>query len=174
MEKLSNLFRKVKLLILDVDGVLTKGEIIYDSSGKELKVFNVKDGLGVYIIGKAGIKVVLLTAKDSKAVRKRAHDMGADLYGGVLPKEKVLSVIKKKYNVTDKEICFVGDDLIDIGVMRKVGLPIAVKDAPEDVRKAAVYVTKHKGGEGAVREVIERILKSKGLWEKSLKKAVFS
>ncbi len=174
MKRVKNLFKKVKLLILDVDGVLTKGEIIYDSLGKELKIFNVKDGLGVYIIGKAGIRVVLLTAKDSGVVRKRARDMGADLYGGVLPKEKVLSAIKKKYKVANSEICFVGDDLIDIGVMRKVGLPIAVKDASEEVKKVAVYVTKHKGGEGAVREVIEHILKSKGIWKKSLEKVAFS
>jgi len=168
VKKAEYLFRKVKLLILDVDGVLTKGEIIYDSLGRELKVFNVKDGLGIFLLVKAGIKVVLLTARDSAVVRRRAKDMGADVYGGVLPKEKLLGEIRKRYRVATSEICFVGDDLIDIGIMRKIGLPVAVGDACKEVKRVAQYVTQHKGGKGAVREVVELILKSKGIWRESL------
>ena len=168
-KNIKTLFKKVKLLVLDVDGVLTKGEIIYGSLGDEFKIFNVKDGLGIFILAKAGIKTVLLTAKDSKIVRRRAKDMGADIYAGILPKESLLPRIRKKYGVGNDYICFVGDDLIDIGVMKRVGVPIAVYGAPSEVKKVSVYVTKKRGGEGAVREVVEKILKSKNIWENVLK-----
>ncbi|MCM8774182.1 MAG: HAD-IIIA family hydrolase [Candidatus Omnitrophica bacterium] len=164
----SSIFGKIKLLLLDVDGVLTKGEIIYDSEGRELKVFDVKDGLGIYLLGKMGIKVILVTAKDSSVVRKRAIDMGVEVYAGILPKESILSKIEKDYSVGSNEICFVGDDLIDIGIMKKVGVPVAVKNAAKEVKDIAVYVTKHKGGEGAVREIGELILKSKKLWYRAI------
>ena len=159
------LFNRVKLLILDVDGVLTKGEIIYGSSGEEYKSFNVKDGLGVFLLMSSGIKTILLTAKESKAARRRAEDMGADIYAGILPKESLLPQIRERYNVSNEDICFVGDDLIDIGVMSKVGVPVAVYDAPDEVKNISLYVTKKRGGEGAVREVVEKILKSKGMWK---------
>ena len=121
-ESLRKLFSKVKLLVLDVDGVLTRGEIIYDNKGGELKIFNVKDGLGIFLLGKAGIKTVLLTAKDGSVVRRRAKDMGvAEVIGGMLPKEKMLGVLSKKYKVNNEEMCFIGDDLIDLGVIRDVG-----------------------------------------------------
>jgi 3-deoxy-D-manno-octulosonate 8-phosphate phosphatase (KDO 8-P phosphatase) len=163
----SALFRKVKLLILDVDGVLTRGEIIYDSQGRELKIFNVKDGLGVFLLEKLGVKTVLLSAKGSSLLRKRAQDMKvAEVLGGILPKEKVLGKIKKKYKVKEAEICFVGDDLIDLGMMEKAGVAVAVSDAVPQVKRASDYITKKKGGEGAVREVIDLIFKAKGLEKK--------
>ncbi|MFH1768735.1 MAG: HAD-IIIA family hydrolase, partial [Candidatus Omnitrophota bacterium] len=168
-KKVKELFKRVKLLLLDVDGVLTKGEIIYDSQDGEAKIFNVKDGLGVSLLGRMGINVVLITAKNSPVVRRRAKDMRADIYGGILPKEDLLPQLEKKYSVNSQQICFVGDDLIDIGIMRRVGIPVAVSDASFEVRKTAVYVTCHKGGEGAVREIVELILKSKSLWHKAIK-----
>lgn len=169
-KKLSDKFRKVKLLISDVDGVLTKGEIIYDTRGNELKIFNVKDGLGVSLLSRMGLPTVLLTARDSEVVKKRAKDMGvSEVIGGVLPKVKVLEDIKKRYGVSEEEICFLGDDLIDIGVMKKVGVPVAVGDAPPEVKRASVYVTGLKGGHGAVREVAEAILKAKRLWSELVK-----
>ena len=158
-------FEKIKLLILDVDGVLTRGEIIYDNEGRELKAFNVKDGLGIFLLGTLGIPTILLTARASSVVERRARDMRvAEVIGGILPKVKVLDRIKKKYRVKEDQLCFVGDDLIDIGVMKKVGLPIAVGDAPLEVKKSAVYITKNHGGQGAVREVVELILKARKLW----------
>ena len=165
--KVSNLFKKVKLLVLDVDGVLTGGEIIYDNQGRELKVFNVKDGLGVYLLGRAGIKTVLLSARSSKVLTYRARDMRvAEVIGGVLPKEKALSRIKKKHKVKENQICFIGDDLIDLGVIKRVGLGVAVSDAPSEVKKSASYVTVKKGGQGAVREVVDLIIKHKSLESK--------
>ena len=156
------------MVIFDVDGVLTRGEIIYDNLGRELKAFNVKDGLGVFLLRRAGIRVVLLTAKDSKALRRRAQDMGVKVYAGILPKESQLPQIRDKYKVRNNQICFVGDDLIDIGIMKKVGLPVAVADASPEVRKTSLYITRCRGGEGAGREVVELILKSQGLWDKAL------
>ncbi|MCD6583807.1 MAG: HAD-IIIA family hydrolase [Candidatus Omnitrophica bacterium] len=167
MSKILERFKRVKLLVLDVDGVLTKGEIIYDNQDKELKIFNVKDGLSVFLLNKVGINTIFLTAKNSKVVRKRAKDMGVrEVIGGILPKSKAIEKIKKKYKLKKDEICFIGDDLIDISAMKRVGLPIAVRDAPREVKSCALYVTKNRGGEGAVREVVEHILKAKNLWKK--------
>ena len=158
------LFEKVKLLILDVDGVLTKGEIIYDDKGRELKIFNVKDGLWIFLLSKLGIKTIFLTAKNSPVVQRRARDMNVgEIIGGILPKESILGNIKKKYKVMEKDICFIGDDLIDLGLMQKVGMPVAVNDAPAAVKSIATYITRKKGGEGAVREIVDLIIAAKKL-----------
>ncbi len=165
------IFSQVKLLVLDVDGVLTKGEIIYDNEGRELKMFNVKDGLGIFLLHLSGIPTLLLSARDSHILRKRGKDMRVcEVIGGTLPKNKMLPGILKKYKVSKKEICFVGDDLIDISIMKEVGAPVAVRDAHSEVKKHASYVTSGKGGEGAVREVAESILKARGLWKPLLQK----
>ncbi|MCD6540088.1 MAG: HAD-IIIA family hydrolase [Candidatus Omnitrophica bacterium] len=154
--------KKIRLLILDVDGVLTEGSIIYDNKGRELRIFNVKDGLGVFLLTQRGFPVVILTAKDSKIVKKRARDMGInDVFSGY-PKEEVLDKIIKKYKVGLEEVAFVGDDLIDIEVAKRVGFSIAVNDAAEDLKKTVDFVTENKGGKGAVREVTEIILQAKG------------
>ncbi|MDD4955295.1 MAG: HAD-IIIA family hydrolase [Candidatus Omnitrophica bacterium] len=166
----NNLFKNVKLLILDVDGVLTRGEIIYDDKGREFKVFNVQDGLGVSLLGKAGIKTILLTARDSAVVHRRAKDMRvSEVIAGVLPKESVLASICAKYKVKPKDICFVGDDLIDVGLMERIGVPATVSDAPKAVKKYASYVTKRGGGKGAVREIIELIWQAQHLEDRILK-----
>jgi len=150
--------------MLDVDGVLTRGEIIYDDDGHELKHFNVKDGLGVVLLNKMGIKTLIVTAKDGHVVRKRASDMRVvEVIAGVLPKESILSEVMKKYGVKLSEMCFVGDDLIDIGLIEKVGVGVAVNDAQAIVKKSADYVTQKCGGEGAVREVVDLILKARKL-----------
>lgn len=163
------IFRKVKLLILYVDGVLTKGEIIYDDRGRELKIFNVKDGLGIFLLGKAGIQTVLLTARDSAVVRRRAKDMRvSEVIGGIIPKESALSKILLKYKVKPENICFMGDDLIDVGLMERVGVPVTVSDAPQTIKNYATFITSKKGGEGAVREVVELIFKAQNLENKVL------
>ena len=165
-EELKARFRKVKLLILDVDGVLTDGRIIYDSSGKDSKFFDVHDGLGVYVLHKFGINTVIITAKKSKTIPPRSKDMRvAEVFADIFPKTKVLGKIIKKYQVAIDEICFVGDDLVDLSLMRKIGLPIAPANASPDIKEAAAYVTDCRGGRGAVREVAELILKSQGKWK---------
>jgi len=165
-EELKTRFKKIKLLLLDVDGVLTDGRIVYDSHGKDLKFFDVHDGLGVYVLHKSGIKTVLITAKGSKAIKPRAKDMRVEeVFSDVFPKTKVLDKILKKYKVSLSEICFMGDDLVDLALMHKVGLPVAVANACADIKEAASYVTNRLGGRGAVREVAEIILKSQGKWK---------
>lgn len=158
--------KKVKLLLLDVDGVLTDGRIVYDSRGQDLKFFDVHDGLGVYLLKKAGIKTILITAKGSRAIRPRAKDMQVEeVFEDISPKTSVLDRILKKYNLKLDEVCFVGDDLVDLCLMKKVGFPIAVFNAASEIKKVASYITLKEGGRGAVREVAELILKSQGRWE---------
>jgi 3-deoxy-D-manno-octulosonate 8-phosphate phosphatase (KDO 8-P phosphatase) len=161
---------KIKLLLLDVDGVLTDGRIIYDSRGRDSKFFDVHDGLGVYVLHKSGIKTVLITAKSSKTITPRAKDMRvAEVFADIFPKSAVLDKILKKYGVGPDEVCFVGDDLVDLSIMRKVGLPVAVANAAAEIKEVAGFITARFGGRGAVREVAELILKSQGKWEDILK-----
>ncbi len=161
--------RKIKLLMLDVDGVLTDGRIIYDSKGRDAKFFDVHDGLGVYLLNKMGIKTILVTAKGSKSILPRAKDMRVErVFADITPKTIVLDKVIKEYGLGCEEICFVGDDLVDLGVMKRVGLPIAVFNAAQDIKKAAFYITIRHGGRGAVREAAELILKAKGLWDEAL------
>jgi 3-deoxy-D-manno-octulosonate 8-phosphate phosphatase (KDO 8-P phosphatase) len=157
--------KKVKLLLLDVDGVLTDGRIIYDSRGRDLKFFDVHDGLGVYLLKKARINTVLITAKGSRTIRPRARDMRvAKVFANISPKTRVLDRILKEFKVDVSEACFVGDDLVDLCLMKKVGFPIAVLNAAPEIKQAASYITLREGGRGAVREVCELILKAQGKW----------
>jgi len=168
-EELTARFRKVKLLILDVDGVLTDGRIVYSSCGRDSKFFDVHDGLGVYVLHKFGINTVIITAKSSKTISPRAKDMRvAEVFADIFPKTRVLDKILKKYRLLASEICFIGDDLVDLSLMRKIGLPIAPANASCDVKEAAAYVTVCQGGRGAVREVAELILKSQDKWKSVL------
>ncbi len=158
--------KKVKILLLDVDGVLTDGRIIYDSEGHDMKFFDVHDGLGVCALKKAGIKTILITAKGSRAIGPRARDMQVEgVYENSSPKTAALEKILKKYKADIQEICFVGDDLVDLCLMKRVGLPIAVFNAAPEIKQAASYITLKLGGRGAVREVSELILKAQGKWE---------
>ncbi len=170
LKSLKDKVKKVKILLLDVDGVLTDGRIIYDSRGNELKFFDVHDGLGVYLLRKMGIKTILITAKGSKATKPRAKDMHVEtVYENILPKTKVYEKIRKEYGLKDEEICFVGDDLVDLCVLKRAGFAVATHNACEDIKAVASYVTKKDGGRGAVREVAELILKVKGLWAQALR-----
>ncbi len=165
-EELKARFKKIKLLLLDVDGVLTDGRIIYDSRGRDSKFFDVHDGLGVFVLHKSGIKTILITAKSSKTIKPRAKDMRVtEVFADIFPKTAVLERILKKYNVSLDEICFMGDDLVDLSLMRKVGLPVAVANASSEIKEAAIFITNRSGGRGAVREVAELILKSQGKWK---------
>ncbi len=142
------------MLLLDVDGVLTDGRIIYDSRGRDMKFFDVHDGLGVYMLKKAGIKTILITAKGSKTIQHRARDMRVEeVFADVSPKTKALDKILKKHKVGMDEICFVGDDLVDLCMMKRVGFSVAVFNACPQIKQAASYITIRHGGRGAVREV---------------------
>lgn len=157
--------KKVKLLILDVDGVLTDGRIIYDSKGRDSKFFDVHDGLGVYLLKMAGIKTILITARGSKTIKHRAKDMQVEeFYEDIFPKTKILDKILEKHKIAKDEICFIGDDLVDLSIMKAIGFPVAVANGCQEIKDAARYVTQKSGGRGAVREIAELILKTQGKW----------
>jgi 3-deoxy-D-manno-octulosonate 8-phosphate phosphatase (KDO 8-P phosphatase) len=169
-QSLIDKIKKIKVLLLDVDGVLTDGRIIYDSCGRDSKFFDVHDGMGVYLLKKSGISSVLITAKGSRAIKPRAKDMLVDfVFEDISPKTSVLAKIIKIYKVTPDELCFVADDLVDLCLMKKVGFPVAVANAAPEIKKAALLVTAQSGGRGAVRELAELILKTQGKWEQALK-----
>lgn len=158
-EKLKN----IKLLVLDVDGVLTDGRIIYGDAGDELKCFDVQDGFGIYLLSKVGIRTVIITAKKSPVVRRRAKESHvAKVYQNALDKGKVYEKVKRRFRVKDEEVCFIGDDLLDLPVVVRAGFSVGVPNAVEEVRKRCHYITERKGGRGAVREVVDLILKSQG------------
>ena len=163
--------KRTKLLLLDVDGVLTDGSIIYSDSGAETKVFNVKDGLGIKLLMKAGVQVGIVTNRTSKTLNHRCNNLGISLiFDGVRDKASVLELISKQTGLPAEDIAFVGDDLIDLPLLRRVGLSIAVADAHETVIENVDMVTSAKGGAGAVREICEAILKAQGLWDKILER----
>ncbi len=155
--------RKVKLILMDVDGVLTEGRLYYTDSGETVKVFDVRDGLGIKMVQRVGIRTGVITGRESEALRRRLEELGIEeIHMGNYKKEEVLESILRRLSLSPEEVAFIGDDLVDVPVMRRVGFPVAVRDAPYEVRRHAVYVTRSKGGRGAVREVAELILKLSG------------
>jgi len=163
--------KKIKLLLLDVDGVLTNGGIIYNDSDAETKVFNVKDGLGIKLLMEAGIHLGIITGRRSNALYSRCKDLGINhIYDGVDNKIDVLDELLDQSGVSAEEVAFIGDDLPDLCLMKAIGLPIAVSDAHKTILDNAAMVTSAKGGHGAVREACEAILKAKGLWEDILER----
>ena len=166
-----NKLKKIKLLLLDVDGVLTDGGIIYHDNGAETKVFNVKDGLGIRLLLEAGIHLGIITGRRSNALSFRCKDLGINLiYDGVKNKIDVLDALLDQTGVSAEEVAFIGDDLPDLRLMKTIGLSIAVGDAHKMILDNADMVTSANGGQGAVREVCETILKAKGLWENILER----
>ena len=172
MTALDRKLKKIKVLALDVDGVLTDGKIIIDNAGKEIKNFDVKDGYAIVLFRKAGYQTAIISARKAIPVTARAKDLLIDrVYQNAYPKINFYQKLLKDMRVKDEEVCFVGDDLPDLQVIKQAGLGVAVNDAVLEVKRAADYVTKKKGGRGAVREVIELILKAQGKWEHIVKSA---
>ena len=162
---------KVKLLLLDVDGVLTDGRIIMDHKGREIKAFNVRDGHGLRLLREAGIEVAILTGRSSPVVQKRADDLGILwVRQGVHDKVGAYQEIARKMGITDDEACFIGDDLVDIPLLKRVGIPIVVADGAPEAKRFARYVTQSSGGKGAVREVCDLLLQTQGKWEAVLRR----
>jgi len=162
--------KKVKLLILDVDGVLTPGDIILDDKGKEIKVFNVLDGFGIVLFQRAGYKTAILSARTTAAVRVRAKDLKmTKICQDAYPKIKVYKQLLREFKLKDAQVCFIGDDIPDLEVLKRAGFSVAVPNAVDEVKREVDHVTKRKGGHGAVREVIELILKTQGKWSGILK-----
>ncbi len=161
--------QKIKLLVMDVDGVLTDGTIALNNEGSEIKLFNVQDGYGLVLLREAGIKTAILSARSSGAVTIRGKDLKIDkICQDAYPKQGVYRQLIQELGLTDEDVCFVGDDLPDLAVLRRVGVAVAVPNAVGEVKEAAHYITKSHGGRGAVREIVELILKVQGKWEKIL------
>jgi 3-deoxy-D-manno-octulosonate 8-phosphate phosphatase (KDO 8-P phosphatase) len=164
-------FKKIKLLLLDVDGVLTDGSIIYDDAGSQIKAFNVRDGLGIRLLMLSGVQVGIATGRRSKALLHRCENLGISLIlDGLSTKTDVLSTIYQQTGFLPDEIAFIGDDLMDLPLMKKTGVSIAVADAHELIRLHADMVTHASGGKGAVREICETILKARNQWDTVIKR----
>jgi len=158
--------KEIKVLILDVDGVLTDSKLYFDGRGKEYKSFNVRDGLGIRLLQKAGIKVAVISGRGSKPVELRMKMLGIQLvYLEQLNKGEALQDIMNKTGCSAEQLAHVGDDLIDLPVLTQVGLAIAVQDANEQILPYVDWQTREKGGEGAVREVCDFILQAQGKME---------
>jgi 3-deoxy-D-manno-octulosonate 8-phosphate phosphatase (KDO 8-P phosphatase) len=158
--------REISVLLLDVDGVLTDGRIIYNSDGSEIKAFHVKDGLGIRMAQKAGIRVGIVTGRASRALRHRCENLGIEtVCDGVRDKAAAVDRILRKFGMRPEVAAFMGDDLPDLPAMRRVGCPVAVADAHSEVRAAACWVTRAGGGIGAVREVCEALIQARGVWQ---------
>ena len=164
-------FSKIKLIILDNDGVLTDGKIIYDNNKLESKNFNAKDGLGIKLLQFSDIKLVIMTGRSSKVVEQRCDDLQIKLlYQGVRNPLKTATTLLKDQNLSWENIAYLGDDWNDFPVMEKCNISATPADAFDDIKSRVDIITKRKGGEGAVREFIELILKEQGKYEESLQK----
>jgi len=159
----------IKLIIVDVDGVLTDGTLVVGDAGENAKRFHVHDGLGLRLAMLAGKTVALMTSAGSEAVRRRAEQLGIEhVYQYVPDKGAAYQNLRDELGLRDDEVCYIGDDLIDLPAMTRAGLAVAVADAAEEVKAAAGLVTGRPGGRGAVREAVEHILKNEGVWEDTI------
>jgi 3-deoxy-D-manno-octulosonate 8-phosphate phosphatase (KDO 8-P phosphatase) len=158
--------RKTRLLMMDVDGVLTDGRIIQDGHGHELKVFDVKDGHGIVMAHRAKLRTALISGRESETITRRAEELGIELvFQKIWNKLEVYEKILVDTELTHDEVAYIGDDLIDIPLLRRVGLAVAVADAVDEVKAAVHLITQRPGGQGAVREVIELILRAQDHWD---------
>jgi 3-deoxy-D-manno-octulosonate 8-phosphate phosphatase (KDO 8-P phosphatase) len=177
-KELTERFRRVRMLAMDVDGVLASPQIVYAGSPDmdglfEVKQFCVHDGAANWAGKAAGLIQVVMSGRDSLALRRRLDRMRIDAaYLGDVNKLLALARLKEDFDVTEDEIAYVGDDFLDLPVMERVGLPIAVADATIEMKKAAAYITQKRGGEGAIEEVVRLILQAQGKWDKAVRDAV--
>jgi len=163
--------RNIRLLLLDVDGVMTDGRIIYDGNGLETKFFNVKDGHGIKMLQRHGIEVGIITGRTSVVVDIRARELGIELvYQGALKKLERYNDVKLRTGLADNQIAYMGDDIIDVPVMRRAGFSAAPPDSLPEVLAVADYISSCGGGKGAVREVCDMILRARGVWNEVVKR----
>ena len=161
----------IELVVLDVDGVLTDGRIIYAEHGDELKQFDVQDGAGLVFWHRAGLKSALITGRTSRLVKRRANEMRINMVvQGQVIKLPIYERLLKKFRLTDAQVCVLGDDLMELPLLRRAGFAVAVPSAVEEVKHASHYITRRPAGRGAVREVIDLILTVKGLWDAVLQR----
>ena len=163
--------KDVKLLILDVDGVLTDGRIVIDDRGMETKCFDVRDGHGIKMLKRANIDVAIITGRQSQVVSHRARELGIDsVYQNIHDKLEVYQAILREKGLKDQDVGFIGDDVVDLPLLTRVGFSAVVADGVEELKPYADYVSRNKGGRGAVREIIELILKAQGKWSELMER----
>jgi 3-deoxy-D-manno-octulosonate 8-phosphate phosphatase (KDO 8-P phosphatase) len=172
-ENLTERASRIRMLILDCDGVLTDGRITLLPGGDETKSFDVRDGHAMVMSKRAGIPIAIISGRRSSAVRARAEELGVAhlqemAWGKIEPYEKILA----EEGLSDAEVCYVGDDVVDIPLLRRAGLAVAVADAAGEAKQFAHMVTERPGGRGAVREVIELLLKAQGKWDEALSRYI--
>jgi 3-deoxy-D-manno-octulosonate 8-phosphate phosphatase (KDO 8-P phosphatase) len=150
---------RIRFLLLDVDGVMTDGTIYIDADGRETKAFNIYDGSGIHLVRKAGVEVGIVTGRQSAIVEFRARELGiAEVHQMILDKIKIYDQLLRKYGLQDFEMAYIGDDVIDLPVLKRVGLSVAVPNAHPDVKEHVDWITRKAGGYGAVREVTDLLL----------------
>jgi len=164
-EQLAGRIRPIRLLLLDVDGVLTDGSIIIDDAGAETKHFNAKDGHWLRMLMEFGMEVIIITGRTSRVVEHRARELGiGELYQGVRNKVAVYEEILKRKALSPREVAFIGDDIVDAPLLRRVGFAATVADATDVVKGIVHYAAKAGGGRGGVREICELIIRGQGKW----------
>lgn len=158
---LKNKIKNIKLLATDVDGVLTDGGMYYSNDGKEFKKFNVRDGMGISMLRKSGVKVAIVTLEDTAIVENRAKKLNiTDVFLGSRDKVKSIEILLKRYNLQWENVSFIGDDINDFEVLKKVGLAVTPNDGINENKKIAHLITSKNGGDGCVRELCDLILKT--------------
>jgi 3-deoxy-D-manno-octulosonate 8-phosphate phosphatase (KDO 8-P phosphatase) len=162
--------KKLKLMIFDVDGIMTDGTLYYSEHGEELKAFNIQDGYGIKMLKQGGVEVALITSRRSRAVELRAANLGiAHLFQGVEDKRGAYAALLKQLGLAAEQSGYMGDDLLDLPLITRCGFAATVAAAPEPVRKRSHYIARSGGGHGAVREVCEFILRAQGLLERAVR-----
>ena len=156
---------KIRLLLLDVDGIMTDGRIVINNHGVETKSFDVRDGHGLKLLQRTGLKIGIITGRESEVVRFRARELGIDiLHQGSRNKLEPYFEVIEELGLRDEEVAYMGDDLVDLPILRRVGFAVTVADAVEELKPLVHYVTACRGGRGAVREVCDLIMKTTGRW----------
>jgi 3-deoxy-D-manno-octulosonate 8-phosphate phosphatase (KDO 8-P phosphatase) len=167
VDTVSKLATAIKILLLDVDGVLTDGKLYFGNAGEELKAFNIYDGLGIKLLQRNGVQVGIVTGRTSQLVARRAADLGIEiLVQGREDKLIAIGELQKKYRLTLNEIAYMGDDLPDLSAIQQVGLGMTVANASDIIKKQAKWISAYTGGNGAVREACDLILTAQGSLEK--------
>jgi 3-deoxy-D-manno-octulosonate 8-phosphate phosphatase (KDO 8-P phosphatase) len=158
--------KNVRLAAFDVDGILTDGRLYYTDSGEEIKAFNAQDGHGIKMLKECGVAIAIITSRTSRVVEKRARDLGIELlFQGVANKLDTMNDLLKRLGLDMQAASYMGDDVIDLPVLRRCGLAVSVPEAPAIVRQHAHYVTRLQGGCGAVREFTEWVMQAQGTWD---------
>jgi 3-deoxy-D-manno-octulosonate 8-phosphate phosphatase (KDO 8-P phosphatase) len=163
--------KRIKMILLDVDGVLTDGGIILGNEGEEIKKFDIQDGMGVTLARMAGMKVGIITGRQSSLVERRAKELNMDVVmQGFFHKLPAYQEILRSYPFEENEICYMGDDFLDLEVLERVGLAVTPANGRPQIKAMAHFVTQASGGKGAVRELVDTIITAKGMWDEVVEK----